>query len=170
MTARGAPATDQPAAPRPERPAAPRVQRLETLSDLGRITFTDGLAAVMVPIGLIERIPFRNDGRARSPRMLKLERSIRAHGYDNAHPIVARIGRKGRWVIMDGGHRLTAARRIAREWLTNLAGPKVRSLYFLLFTTDASWSKIRAVTAAAAPDTLLPEMPSPALLDEDEAA
>ncbi|MEO1199396.1 MAG: ParB/RepB/Spo0J family partition protein [Pseudomonadota bacterium] len=149
-------------------PSVPRIQRITTLEDIAAIEFTDGMAAVEVPFSVVEQIEFKNDHRSRSERMLKLERSIRSHGYTNTYPIIARIGRKGRWVIIDGGHRLTAARRIAHEWLTNLVGPKVNSIYFLLFTTDASWSKLRDIACHTVPNMLLPEVPTEVFLDEDE--
>jgi hypothetical protein len=69
-------------------------------------------------------------------------RSIRRDGYNNAVPIIVRLGRRGRWVIVDGGHRLTAARRVSRELLTNLFGRKVKTIHFLLYRTPLTNSRL----------------------------
>jgi hypothetical protein len=45
-------------------------------------------------------------------------------------------------VVHDGGHRLTAARRVAHELLANLFGRKVRFVRFFLFKTPLSNSRI----------------------------
>ncbi len=120
---------------------APPVQRLREAADLERIRFTDGVAAVMAPAELLEVIRFKNDRREDSPRLRAVETSIRRLGYQARDPIICRIGQKGRWIVVDGGHRLTAARRVARSWWANLFGRKVRDLYFLLFETPRSWRK-----------------------------
>ena len=45
-------------------------------------------------------------------------------------------------MVHDGGHRLTAARRVAHELLANLFGRKVRYVRFFLFKTPLSNSRI----------------------------
>lgn len=127
------------------------VQRIEQREDLNRIAFEDGMAAVEVPVELLDEIDFRNDARTESPRLTRLETAIRSEGFQPVEPIVARIGRKGRWVVIDGGHRLTAARKISGETWANLFGPKVRSLYFLLFTTPQSWIDAPAAETEPSP-------------------
>jgi hypothetical protein len=121
---------------------APRVFRVRTAEDLDRIPFEGGMAAVEVPAHLLGALELKHFERGRSPRLDALERSIRNRGYQPLEPITARIGRKGRWVVVNGGHRLTAARNVMREFWTNLFGAKVDSLYFVLFTDPESWSKV----------------------------
>ena len=84
-----------------------------------------------------EKLPFKNEARGDSVRLDEVMRSIRRDGYNNAEPIVVRLGRRGRWVIVDGGHRLTAARRVSKELFTNLFGAKVRTISFLLYRTPS---------------------------------
>jgi hypothetical protein len=117
------------------------VQQIRTVDDLRRIRFDDGLAAVEVPVELLGAIPFAGETREPGPRLDRVLRAIRKQGYRPLEPIICRIGMKGRWVVVDGGHRITAARKVAREWWSNLFGRKVRNLYFLLYTTPGSWSK-----------------------------
>ncbi|MGF1503249.1 MAG: ParB/Srx family N-terminal domain-containing protein [Paracoccaceae bacterium] len=121
---------------------APRIQYISTPEGLSEIAFSDGLAAVEVPFALLAHIPLVNEVRQPGPRLAAVLRSIRRWGYRPSEPIICRIGMKGRWVVLDGGHRITAARTVAREWWSNLCGPKVRTLYFLLYTTPGSWSKL----------------------------
>ena len=120
------------------------VQRIASLDDLDHIVFTDGVAAVEAPAEMLDLIDFKNDQRMDSPRLATVEQSIREKGYQPLDPIIARIGRRGRWVIVDGGHRLTAARRVSHGFWANLFGPKVRNVYFLLFETPLSRSKLKA--------------------------
>ena len=119
----------------------PPIFRIREPADFDRIPFTEGLAQVEVPIGLLHHVEFRNAHRGEGTRLDAIRRSIRSKGYQPVDPIVARIGRLGRWVIVDGGHRLTAAEEISHEFWTNLFGDKVRSLYFVLFLTPDSWSR-----------------------------
>ncbi|MEL6316064.1 MAG: ParB N-terminal domain-containing protein [Pseudomonadota bacterium] len=121
---------------------APALQRVETEEDLEKIEFMDGLAAVEAPAALLDKIAFKNDRRLDSARLAAVEGSIRTRGYVPFDPVIARIGRKGRWVVVDGGHRLTAARRVMRAFWPNLFGPKVRRIYFLLYETPLSRSKM----------------------------
>lgn len=119
------------------------VQRIATLADIDAIAFRDGMALVEVPIDLVEKLPLKNAFRGRSPRLAAVLESIRANGYNGADPIIVRIGRRGRWVVVDGGHRITAAEKVSHEWLTNLFARKVRALQFLLFTTPLSRTLLR---------------------------
>lgn len=120
----------------------PEIQRVERLEDLERIVFVDDTAKITVPIKSVDILPLKNEERTRDPRFKAVIRSIRRHGYDNFDPIVVRLGRRGRWVIVDGGHRLTAARIVAREFFTNLFHKKVQDIYFLLFRTPLSNTRI----------------------------
>ncbi|GMG83495.1 hypothetical protein LNKW23_27080 [Paralimibaculum aggregatum] len=124
---------------------APKVQYLRSAEDIDRISFQDGLAAVEVPFDLLPALPLSNDERFASPRLARLIRSIRQTGYSSTAPIICRIGMKGRWVVVDGGHRITAARKLGRPCLANLFRRRVGTLYFLLFTTEGSWRKVRAI-------------------------
>ena len=129
----------------------PRVQYLRTVQDLYDIEFDEnGLAAVEVPFALLESLPLIGEKREWGPRLERLVNDMRRRGYVPRDPIVCRIGMKGRWVVVDGGHRITAARIVGREFWTNLFGRRVRTLYFLLFTTPASWSKLRPAGSVAA--------------------
>lgn len=140
---------------------SPGVQTIRTEADLDRIVFRDGMAAVEVPFALLDRIPFAGETRAPSPRLEAVIRSIRHRGYRPVDPIVCRIGMKGRWVVVDGGHRITAARAVGRSFWANLCRRKVRSLYFLIYTTPGSWSKVRAAAEArkAGADIPVSELP-----------
>ena len=122
-------------------PIAHPVFRVRTEDDLKDIPFKEGLAAVEVPVEILGSIEFRNEERGESPRLDALRRSIRARGYQPLAPITARIGRRGRWVIVDGGNRLRAAQEVSREFWSNILGPKVGTLYFVLFLTPDSWSR-----------------------------
>ena len=146
----------------------PGVEVIRRPEDLDRIEFHDGLAAVEVPFELLEHIPFAGEKREGGPRLERIIRSIRRDGYRPVDPVVCRIGMKGRWVVVDGGHRITAARRVGREWWSNLCRPKVRWLYFLLFTTPGSWSKVRAEVARSKPDAPLPESALPEAAPGDD--
>lgn len=132
------------------------VQRVRAAEDLAKIEFIDGMAAVEMPFALTRCIQFKNDRREESPRLEAVEDSIRRLGYRPLEPIICRIGQKGRWVVVDGGHRLTAARKVDGEFWTNLFGRKVGDLYFLLFETPRSRAKLKpkakAVSAGAPPE------------------
>jgi len=122
----------------------PSVFRVRSEADLDRIPFVDGMAAVEVPAHLLDRLELKHAERGDSNRLRALERAIREHGYRPVAPVTARIGRRGRWVVVDGGHRLTAARHVMREFWANLFGAKVESVYFVLFLNPDSWSKTQA--------------------------
>lgn len=148
---------------------APKVQYIQSEADLGRIDFHDDLAAVEVPIGLVDALPLKNWQRTPEPRLDRVMRSIRARGYVPTDPVICRIGMKGRWVVADGGHRLTAARKVAGEFWTNLCRPKVRTIYFLLFTTPGSWSKVASIAADMKATSPFLTVPVPERADLGEA-
>jgi len=118
------------------------VQYVDSPEDLAAVTFTDGMAAIEVPAHALHLLPFKNHTRGNDPRLKAVLNQIRWHGYNNANPIIVRLGRRGRWVVTDGGHRLTAAMKVRGEFLTNLFGEKVKSIYFLLYRTPLSESKL----------------------------
>ena len=122
--------------------AIPGVQWVETATDLDHLEFYQDMAEIEVPVAALDRLPFKNEDRGDSVRLDEVMRSIRRDGYNNADPIIVRLGRRGRWVIVDGGHRLTAARRVSREVLTNLFGRKVRTIHFLLYKTPLTNSRL----------------------------
>lgn len=133
--------------------------------------FDDGVAAVEVPIEVVRGLRLKNHERQDSPRLDNVTRSIRDRGYLPTDPIIARVGQRGKWVIVDGGHRLTAAQRVADEFWTNLFDQKVHNLYFLLFETERSWTKVKrppgagplSADGATAARRLLPEEVAAAL-------
>ena len=128
------------------------------------------MAAVEVPVELLRHIEFKNDERFDSPRLDAVERSIRDRGFVPTDPIIARIGQKGKWVIVDGGHRLTAARQVAEEFWTNLLKRKVRTLYFLLFETERSWLKVGRPGTVSPPDGDQSQEPNASRSDEESDA
>ena len=127
----------------------PKWQVLRSVNDLGKIEFVDGLAEVEVPIALVAKLPLKNHERRDSPRLRSLMASIRAKGYSSLEPIVVRVGRAGRWVVVDGGHGLTAAQLVAREYWANFFSPKVGWLSFLVYYTPLSYSRVRATAEQA---------------------
>ncbi|MFM1815423.1 MAG: hypothetical protein RLZ98_2118 [Pseudomonadota bacterium] len=130
--------------------AALDIQRITCPEDLQHLQFYDDMAAVVVPLGLLETLPLKNETRGESPRLEYVEEAIRREGYDCFEPIIVRIGRRGNWVIVNGGHRITAARNVSKEFWTNLWGPKVKELYFLVYRTSISDS-LRDESHVAAP-------------------
>jgi len=120
----------------------PSVQRVESAADLDHIQFYEEMAEIEVPVSALEKLPFKNEDRGDSVRLDMVMRSIRRDGYNNAEPIIVRLGRRGRWVIVDGGHRLTAARRVSKEFLTNLFSQKVKTVHFLLYRTPLTNSRL----------------------------
>lgn len=125
-----------------DKPKLPGVQRVTCAEDLTNVTFHDDMAEIVVPIEAIDKLPFKNEFRSDSKRLRAVERQIRYHGYNNFEPVIVRLGRRGRWVIVNGGHRVTAARRISKEFFTNLFEKKVQNIHFLLYRTPLSNSRI----------------------------
>ena len=117
------------------------VQRISCADDLENLRFFNDMAAVEVPIELLGVLPLKNEARGNSERLEHVEEAIRRDGFDCLEPIVVRIGRRGRWVIENGGHRITAARSVSQEFWTNLWRQKVRYLYFLVYRTPISNSR-----------------------------
>ncbi len=122
----------------------PKLHRLKHPSDVHCIEFIDGVAEVEVPIELLDHVPIKNYERNDSPRLQAVLRAIRNEGYSSIEPIVARVGALGNWVVIDGGHRITAAKIVSREFFTNLWGQKVGDLTFILFQTPMSYSKLKS--------------------------
>lgn len=132
---------------------APTMQRVETVNDLHDLCFTDdGLAAVEVPFKLLDSLPLVGEERGAGPRLKAMVDVIRQRGYQSHDPIICRIGMKGRWVVVDGGHRITAARIVGNDLWARVFGRRVGMLYFLLFTTPESWSKLRPPRGPGAAD------------------
>lgn len=118
------------------------VQRLNSKDDLEKIEFYNEMALVEVPVELLDELPLKNDYRSDSDRLNSVLNAIRWNGYNNRDPIIARMGRAGRWVIEDGGHRLTAAQQVTHEFWTNLFTKKVKYITFLIYETEHSYSKM----------------------------
>lgn len=114
------------------------VQVIRTPADLSRITFEDGVAALEVRITLLDRIRFKNWRRGRSGRLSRLVRSIGDHGFNPAEPIIARVGRRGKWVVIDGGHRVTALKRLTGGFFARLLRRDYGYMYVILFTGPRS--------------------------------
>jgi hypothetical protein len=121
----------------------PKLSRISKAEDLAEIDFADGVAEVEVPIELIDIIPLKHYERLNSPRLLSVINAIRREGYSSLEPIVCRVGRRGNWIVIDGGHRVTAAKKVSQEFFTNLFGQKVGDLTFVLFHTPMSYSKLK---------------------------
>jgi hypothetical protein len=120
----------------------PGLQWVENADDLARVEFYQDMAEIEVPVASLDKLPFKNEDRGDSARLAMVMRSIRKHGYNNAVPIIVRLGRRGRWVIVDGGHRLTAARRVSKEFFTNFFRPKVTTVHFLLYKTPLTNTRL----------------------------
>lgn len=124
----------------------PKLTRLKTVDDIASIEFTDGVAEVEVPVELLDAIPLKHFERLDSPRLERILTAIRHNGYSSLEPIICRVGAMGNWVVVDGGHRITAAKRVSHEFFTNIFGEKVRDLTFVLFQTPMSYSKLKPRT------------------------
>ncbi len=120
----------------------PSVQWVESAADLSHLEFYEEMAEIEVPVSALGTLPFKNEDRGDSARLDLVMRAIRRDGYNNADPIIVRLGRRGRWVIVDGGHRLTAARRVSKEFLTNLFTKKVKTVHFLLYRTPLTNTRL----------------------------
>ncbi len=105
---------------------------LRRIEDIAKIEYVDGVAEVDVPIELVGQLPLLGADRPDSPRLQRLMRAIRSEGYRGGPRIVVQVDREGRWLVIDGGHRITAARRVAKEFWSNLFGRKVKTLHFVL--------------------------------------
>ena len=123
-------------------PKHPDMQRVESAEDFADIQFVDDMAEIEVPVEKIDCLPLKNEDRVDSERLNKVVRQIRWHGYNSVEPVIVRLGRRGRWVIVDGGHRVTAARKVSREFFTNLFTRKVQNIHFLLYRTPLSETRL----------------------------
>ncbi|MEQ8825044.1 MAG: ParB N-terminal domain-containing protein [Filomicrobium sp.] len=121
----------------------PKLSRIKSPEDVLTIEFADGIAEVEVPIELLDSVPLKHFERQNSPRLRTLVESIRRNGYSSLEPIICRVGALGNWVVIDGGHRITAARSVSQEVFTNLFQRKVGDLTFILFQTPMSYSKLK---------------------------
>ena len=88
------------------------LQHLTTRGQLNRIVFEEGLATVTVSAPLVLKLRLKNAQRHDEVRLARLRRSIAQNGYGGGAPVICRIGQKGKWVVLDGGHRLTALRQL----------------------------------------------------------
>ncbi|MEM8628434.1 MAG: ParB N-terminal domain-containing protein, partial [Pseudomonadota bacterium] len=131
----------------------PRLSRIRTAADLKVIAFNDGVAEVQVPVELLDALPLKHGERNNSPRLDVVMQSIRARGYESLDPVVCRIGAKGRWVVIDGGHRLTAAKQVAGEFWTNLFRRDLGDVTFILFETARSYTKLTGRPVPPYPDS-----------------
>ncbi len=120
----------------------PPLSRVTKAEDLAAIQFVDGLAEVEVPVAHLDLLPLKHYKRYDSPRLTAVMRSIRAKGYSTLDPIICRIGARGRWIVIDGGHRLTAARLVSREFPTLFWRTDLGDITFLLFETARSYTKL----------------------------
>lgn len=136
MSEESADTDDRPVPPRRER--VPAIRLIESPDDLADVEWYQDMTLVEIPVERLDAFPFKNDMREDDPRLQRIARAIRSDGYNNLSPIKIRIGRRGKWVVVDGGHRLTAARRVAREFWPNLFGRKVKTLSFLVYRTPLS--------------------------------
>lgn len=114
------------------RSSYPPVKMMHSVRDLGQIEFANGVAEVDVPIELLDQLPLVGDERPDTERLERLMRDIRKQGYGGEPRIVIQLDGAGRWIVIDGGHRITAARRIAREFWSNLFSRKVTMLHFVI--------------------------------------
>lgn len=128
------------------------LQRVETEEDLRNLIFHEDMAEIEIPVEALEKLPFTNDHRADSHRLQAVEERIRRYGFDNFDRIVARMGRRGRLSIVNGGHRLTAARNVAKEFWANLTGKKVTTIQMIVFRTINSETLIGVPDGAPEPE------------------
>ncbi len=134
-----------------ERRRIPPVQMVRSADELKSVEFYENMALIEVPVEALDSLPLKNDEREDDPRLKRILDAIRNDGYNNASPIIVRIGRRGNWVVVDGGHRLTAARKVAREFWPNLFRRKVRTLSFLVYRTPLSETLLEGDAPADAP-------------------
>lgn len=111
----------------------PPARLIRSLDDLKTLDFVDGVAEVDVPIELVDQLPLIGEERPDTERLRRLVEIIRRDGYGGGPRIVIQLDHAGNWSIIDGGHRVTAARQVAREFWPNLFGRKVTTLQFVLY-------------------------------------
>jgi hypothetical protein len=115
-----------------------KTQRITTPQDLADVRFENGVATVDVHVDHLDLLPLKNAERFDDDRLRTLVRRIRRYGYTSFDPVVAQVGRKGSWIVINGGHRLTAARKVAGEFWANLLHRKVGLIHFLVYRTPVS--------------------------------
>lgn len=93
------------------------IQLLRTRHDLRTIAYTDGIATVMIDAPLLQYVRFKNAKRHDPARLRRLREQIATRGYVPTTPVICRIGQKGKWIVVDGGHRLTALHQLYRKSL-----------------------------------------------------
>ncbi len=102
------------------------------MRDLKKLDFRQGYAIAEIDIEDLHHFQVVNAERVESPRLQRVRNAIREEGYNNLEPIMARLTPSGKIYVEDGGHRLTAAHQVNREFLSNLFGNKVDIISFLL--------------------------------------
>ena len=117
------------------------VQRIETAGDLECVSYIRGQAVLEIDGRVLRLCPFRDHLRGSSRRLAALERRIRRSGYRPLEPVLARVDEDGAWQVINGGHRLTAAMRVATDPWANLTGRKVRWVYVVVLVDPMSWSR-----------------------------
>lgn len=93
-----------------------------------------GFAEVDLTLDQIRKLHLVNDDRVterENPRFWRLVNAIRDHGYSSSDPLRI-FYLDGTFVLIDGGHRLNAARKVAEEWLSNLFREKVHYISCLV--------------------------------------
>lgn len=113
-------------------PPLPAARFIRSLADLDTLEFVDGVAEVDVPVELLDALPLVGEDRPDTERLQSVIRSIRRKGYGGGPRIIVQLDDKGGWEVIDGGHRITAARQVANEFWPNLFGRRVRVLQFAL--------------------------------------
>ncbi len=115
--------------------------------DIEDLEFIDGLAELRIPAKLLGKRPLKNHERGNRAGLCILLRPICVNSYSSIEPIVVRIGRRGRWVIVDSGHRLTTGTPVAGVIWTNLFSKKVSPVIFHVYETQVFAHKIQASKA-----------------------
>lgn len=93
-----------------------------------------GYAEVDLTLDQIEKLHLVNDDRGtdrENDRFWRLVNAIRDHGYASSDPLRI-FYLDDSFVLVDGGHRLSAARQVAGEWLSNLFREKVHFISCLV--------------------------------------
>ncbi|WP_420404308.1 hypothetical protein [Nisaea sp.] len=93
-----------------------------------------GFAEVDLTLDQIQKLHLINDDRGtdrQNDRFWRLVRAIRDHGYASSDPLHI-FYLDDSFVLVDGGHRLSAARKVAEEWLSNLFREKVHYISCLV--------------------------------------
>ena len=103
-----------------------------------------GFAEVDLTLDQIAKLHLVNDDRGterQNDRFWRLVNAIRDNGYASSDPLKI-FYLDDSFVLVDGGHRLTAARKVASEWLSNLFREKVS--YISCLVTEGPLEEERA--------------------------